>query len=234
VTKLSSPTSTFMLKINSWNQPKRSLNPTCTTDTVAVVNNLNVLESQIIDKNNSCTFLEPSHEKEVIANTSQDHAQKCIGNSISHIEKISETVVTTLTYDSDDNFSDTSDDTVYFKEEEGTNESSEEVSKKSEVVAKALEAQAKPLVSNEDNDNVYFDEVDDIVSSGSEEVSDPISRGFKFSEESHPPVLNNIVGGCVLRNNKHFRGNIFCVSLTNVNITKKIPGSFQNSVENSL
>ncbi|RIA83137.1 hypothetical protein C1645_861295 [Glomus cerebriforme] len=45
------------------------------------------------------------------------------------------------------------------KEEEGTNESIEKVSKKSEVIAKALEEE-KPLVSIEDYDDVYFDEED--------------------------------------------------------------------------
>ncbi|CAI2193167.1 4159_t:CDS:2, partial [Funneliformis geosporum] len=61
-----------------------------------------------------------------------------------------------------DNSSDTSDFTVYFDEEvfkeEGTNEAIEKVFKKSEVIAKAPEAQAKPLISTEDYDDVYFDD----------------------------------------------------------------------------
>jgi hypothetical protein len=50
--------------------------------TVAIVNNLDELGSQSIDKINSCTFTESSRKIEVIANTSQDPAQKCIANSI--------------------------------------------------------------------------------------------------------------------------------------------------------
>src|SRR3954462_7561072 len=54
-------------------------NPACTTDTVTIVNEL---KSQTVDKNNNCTSPESSCEIEVVANTSQDHAQKCIANSI--------------------------------------------------------------------------------------------------------------------------------------------------------
>jgi hypothetical protein len=52
--------------------------PACITGTVAIVNNLDELGSQSIDKINSCTSTESSREIEVIANTSQDPAQKCI------------------------------------------------------------------------------------------------------------------------------------------------------------
>ena len=52
--------------------------PACTTDTVAIVNNLDESESQNVDKINSCTSSELSRKIEVVANTSQDHAQKCI------------------------------------------------------------------------------------------------------------------------------------------------------------
>ncbi len=64
---------------------------------------------------------------------------------ISHINEISETIATTLAYDFDDNFSDVSDDTNYFKEEEGVNESIKEDSKNFKVIIKAG-----------DNDDVYF------------------------------------------------------------------------------
>ncbi|KAF0419049.1 hypothetical protein F8M41_007213 [Gigaspora margarita] len=56
--------------------------PTCTADTFAIVNNLVESESQTIDKINSCTSSESSHEIKVVANTSQDYAQKCIANSV--------------------------------------------------------------------------------------------------------------------------------------------------------
>ncbi|CAB5365872.1 uncharacterized protein OCT59_020056 [Rhizophagus irregularis] len=59
----------------------------------------------------------------------------------SSVDEIFETVATTSIHDSDDNFSNTSDDTVYFKE--GTNESIEEVSKKSEVNASTKPTPAK-------------------------------------------------------------------------------------------
>ncbi|CAB5370901.1 unnamed protein product [Rhizophagus irregularis] len=62
----------------------------------------------------------------------------------SSVDEIFETVATTSIHDSDDNFSNTSDDTVYFKE--GTNESIEEVSKKSEVNASTKPTPAKILV----------------------------------------------------------------------------------------
>ncbi|PKY23338.1 hypothetical protein RhiirB3_505626 [Rhizophagus irregularis] len=56
--------------------------PACITDIVAIVNNLDELGSQSINKINSYTSTESSCEIEVIANTSQDHAQKYIANSI--------------------------------------------------------------------------------------------------------------------------------------------------------
>src|SRR5579862_6270045 len=40
------------------------------------------LGSQSVDKINSCTSSESSHEIEVVANTLQDHVQKCIANSV--------------------------------------------------------------------------------------------------------------------------------------------------------
>ncbi len=68
----------------------------------------------------------------------------------SHMNKISETMATTSTYDSDDNFSDTSDVTNYFKKEEGTNESTEEISKMSEVCAPTMPISASPSNSLEE------------------------------------------------------------------------------------
>ncbi|CAG8683856.1 4902_t:CDS:2, partial [Dentiscutata heterogama] len=56
--------------------------PACTADTFAIVNNLVESESQNIDKINSCTSSESSREIKVVANTSQDYAQKCIANSV--------------------------------------------------------------------------------------------------------------------------------------------------------
>ncbi len=53
-------------------------------------------------------------------------------------------MITTLAYDSNDNFSDTSDDTDYFKEK-GVNESIKKGSKKSKVITKVG-----------DDDNIYF------------------------------------------------------------------------------
>ncbi|CAI2177650.1 3764_t:CDS:2, partial [Funneliformis geosporum] len=108
------------------------------------------------------------------------------------VKGIFETVVNTLTHDSDDNFNDISDDTVYFKEEERMNELSEEVSKKSEVVVKAPEAQAKPLVSNEDNDDVYFDEVNDIVSS--EPINMNNGNSIQLHHLVHPIHLLKKIG----------------------------------------
>ncbi len=63
----------------------------------------------------------------------------------SHVNEISETMANTSANDpnSDDNFSDTSDVTDYFKEEEGTNESTEEVSKMSEVCAPTMSISAE-------------------------------------------------------------------------------------------
>src|SRR3954453_5329196 len=49
------------------------------TDIVTIVNEL---KSQTVNKINNCNSSESSCEIEVIANTSQDHAQKCIANSI--------------------------------------------------------------------------------------------------------------------------------------------------------
>ncbi|RIA87797.1 hypothetical protein C1645_807128 [Glomus cerebriforme] len=51
-------------------------------------------------------------------------------------------------HDSDDNFSDISDDTDYFKKEEGANNSIEEGSKKSEIITKA----------DDDNDMYFYSE----------------------------------------------------------------------------
>ncbi|CAB5358579.1 unnamed protein product [Rhizophagus irregularis] len=80
---------------------------------------------------------------------------------------------------SDDNFSDTSGVTDYFKEEEGTNESTEEVSKKSEVSAPTMPIPAEDNSNEEDwfdeeaffketnpttvtpNDDMYFNETND-------------------------------------------------------------------------
>ncbi|RIA92670.1 hypothetical protein C1645_820413 [Glomus cerebriforme] len=62
----------------------------------------------------------------------------------SHVNEISETVITISAHNSDNNFSDISDITDYFKEE-GANESIEENSKKSKVITKA-----------DDNDDMYF------------------------------------------------------------------------------
>ncbi|PKK56302.1 hypothetical protein RhiirC2_829548, partial [Rhizophagus irregularis] len=73
--------------------------------------------------------------------------------------EISETVATTSVHDSDDNFSDTSDVTDYFKEEEGANDSIEEGSKKSEAIAKA-----------DDDDDVYFYSEDEEEKGTNEEV----------------------------------------------------------------
>ena len=64
---------------------------------------------------------------------------------ISHINEIFETIATTLAYDFDDNFSDVSDDTNYFKKEEGVNKSIKEDSKNFKVIIKAG-----------DNDDMYF------------------------------------------------------------------------------
>ncbi|CAB4443404.1 unnamed protein product [Rhizophagus irregularis] len=75
----------------------------------------------------------------------------------SSVNKIFKTVATTSTYDSDDNFSNTSDDTVYFKEEEGTNESTEEVSKKSKV-----NTSTKPTLAKVNDDvDMYFDKANE-------------------------------------------------------------------------
>src|SRR5215212_7630375 len=70
----------------------------------------------------------------------------------SRVNEISETMANTSANDpnSDDNFSDTSDVTDYFKEEEGTNESTEEVSKMSEVCAPTMPISAGPSNSLEE------------------------------------------------------------------------------------
>jgi hypothetical protein len=67
------------------------------------------------------------------------------------VNETSETVATISAHDSnsDDNSSDISDVAVYFdeevfKEEEGTNESIEKVSKKSEVIAKGRRHKRNP------------------------------------------------------------------------------------------
>ncbi|CAI2194286.1 10809_t:CDS:1 [Funneliformis geosporum] len=67
----------------------------------------------------------------------------------SHVNEIFETIATTSTYDSDDNFSAILNDTVYFKEEEGTNELIEKVSKKSEVSAPSM-----PILAEDDLDKM--------------------------------------------------------------------------------
>ncbi|CAG8773750.1 23950_t:CDS:2, partial [Dentiscutata erythropus] len=56
--------------------------PTCTTDTVAIVNNLDETETQNVDKINRCTSSESSRKIEIIANTSQDQTQKSITNFV--------------------------------------------------------------------------------------------------------------------------------------------------------
>ncbi|CAG8723437.1 3026_t:CDS:2, partial [Dentiscutata heterogama] len=53
-----------------------------TTNTVAIINNLDETESQNIDKINSCISSESSREIEIIANTSQNQTQKCITNFV--------------------------------------------------------------------------------------------------------------------------------------------------------
>ncbi|CAB5202855.1 unnamed protein product [Rhizophagus irregularis] len=68
-------------------------------------------------------------------------------------------MATTSAHDSDDNFSDASSDVTDYFKEEGTNESTEEVSKKSEVIAKAG-----------DDDDVYFYSEDEEVKGANEEV----------------------------------------------------------------
>ncbi|PKC51849.1 hypothetical protein RhiirA1_482839 [Rhizophagus irregularis] len=77
----------------------------------------------------------------------------------SPVNEISETMATTSAHDSDDNFSDASSDVTDYFKEEGTNESTEEVSKKSEVIAKAG-----------DDDDVYFYSEDEEVKGANEEV----------------------------------------------------------------
>ncbi|CAI2187892.1 3935_t:CDS:2, partial [Funneliformis geosporum] len=77
----------------------------------------------------------------------------------SPVNKISETVATTSANDpSDDNFSDTSDITDYFKEE-GVNDLIEEDSKKSGIIAKA-----------DNDDDVYFYSEDEEVKEVNEEI----------------------------------------------------------------
>ncbi|CAI2197360.1 4753_t:CDS:2, partial [Funneliformis geosporum] len=58
-----------------------------------------------------------------------------IENNTNPVNEISKMVATTSVYDSDDNFSNTSDITDYFKEEE-TNDSIKKGSKKSKIIAK--------------------------------------------------------------------------------------------------
>ncbi|UZO13157.1 uncharacterized protein OCT59_004662 [Rhizophagus irregularis] len=69
-----------------------------------------------------------------------------------HQSRVNEIVATTSAHDSDDNFSDTSDDTDYFKEEEGANDSIEEGSKA------------------DDDDDVYFHSEDEEEKGTNEEV----------------------------------------------------------------
>ncbi|CAG8668052.1 22366_t:CDS:2 [Rhizophagus irregularis] len=84
-----------------------------------------------------------------------------------HQSRVNEIVATTSAHDSDDNFSDTSDDTDYFKEEEGANDSIEEGSKA------------------DDDDDVYFHSEDEEEKGTNEESVDPDSIGWKSSRLSY-------------------------------------------------
>ncbi|RIA91009.1 hypothetical protein C1645_822583 [Glomus cerebriforme] len=83
----------------------------------------------------------------------------------SHVNEISESMANTSANDpnSDDNFSDTSDATDYFKEEEGTNKSTKEVSKKFEVSAPTIPISASPSNSLKAVDDYYKMILEDCV-----------------------------------------------------------------------
>ncbi len=111
----------------------------------------------------------------------------------SRVNEISESVAITSAHDSDNNFSDTSDLTNYFKKKEGTNKSTEEVFKKSEVCASTMSILVeddyyKMILKDCAKDCTYFDFTSQSVKEMNKEVA---SLSEEETDESRSDNENN-------------------------------------------